>query len=192
MGSNIFYVFVDKKNKKILDLIQKLPQDWKNVNGLNLHSESELMDLVWAGHENCAWISFNNFDFTGYESVDNWFEISKNNIKSEFENQSEKQLKEVLSWNDSYFIFDSTFKSNLSFILSLSTDSSSTHTFNFINGDRVLTRNELLDLASNSNEYIESVISVKQNIMQLIDSCSSIQELQLLDFNVNWPSTNIS
>ena len=87
-----YYTYVNKSLTRIEDLVQKLPENWKNVSGLSFFSDEKLSDMTWAGYSDHAWVPFETFDFTGYTHEPDWFEISKNNIKAEI--RREKKTRE--------------------------------------------------------------------------------------------------
>jgi hypothetical protein len=55
-----FYVLVDTETKQIINKIQKLPENWKNIAGLPGLSDEELCDLKWAGQHNYGWINIHS------------------------------------------------------------------------------------------------------------------------------------
>lgn len=193
MNNFNLHVFVNIKDKQVLDVVQKLPENWRNINGLNLHSEKELSDLSWAGHDNHAWIPFDKFNFSKYTFADGWLEISKNNIKSLIERERVEGLNRVLTWSGNDFIFNNDFKVNLSFaLMSASSLPDIKQTFTFLNGTKTLSKDELIDISKCINQYVESVLGVEANTCKLIDSTNNVKGLQALDLNINWPSTVLS
>ena len=50
------YVLADISKSEILTPLNKLPENWLNVSGLNFDDE-KLSDLSWAGHNNLGWFS---------------------------------------------------------------------------------------------------------------------------------------
>lgn len=193
MNNLNLHVFVNTKDKQILDVIQKLPENWRNINGLDLHSEEKLSDLGWAGHDDHAWIPFDKFNFNEYTYADGWLEISKNNIKTLIEKEKIKALDQVLSWNGNDFIFNNDFKINLSFALTTTSNLPDINqTFTFLNGTKTLSKDELTDISKSINQYIESVSNAELSMIKLIDSINNIEELQTLNIIINWPSTTLS
>ena len=51
------YVLVDISKSEILTPLNKLPENWANVSGLNFFDDEKLSDLSWAGHNNLGWFS---------------------------------------------------------------------------------------------------------------------------------------
>ena len=43
-----YYTYVNKSLTRIEDLVQKLPENWKNVSGLSFFSDEKLSDMTWA------------------------------------------------------------------------------------------------------------------------------------------------
>jgi hypothetical protein len=76
-----FYLLVDFVEKRILTPIDYLPEDWSNINGLNLFDEEKLSNLEWAGHNNLGWVKYTDSQIDDYETSDNWLDSSKSKIK---------------------------------------------------------------------------------------------------------------
>lgn len=47
MNLNKFYVLVDTEQKIVIDKIQRLPENWKNIAGLPGLTDEEICDLKW-------------------------------------------------------------------------------------------------------------------------------------------------
>ena len=90
-----FYVLVDTQQKIVLDLIQELPENWRNIAGLTGLSDEEIRDLKWAGWDNLGWINIRSFEMFDYESSPENLEINKLRLKdliSEKVNQKKEGL----------------------------------------------------------------------------------------------------
>jgi uncharacterized protein (UPF0335 family) len=81
MNLNDFYVLVDTETKQVIDKIQKLPENWKNIAGLPRLSDEELCDLKWAGHDNLGWVSIASNLIKDYKSPVENLELNKNTLK---------------------------------------------------------------------------------------------------------------
>ncbi len=182
-----YYTFINKTHKRIDDLVQRLPENWKNISGLNLFSDEELLDLEWAGHPDVGWVPFKTFDFTDYTYDPSWFDISKNNIKADIRRQRLDRLDEVLTWNGKNFIPNIDTKSGLVFVLQ-----SSAHTFpwEFIGETVMITKSDVQEIVDFINSYTMSLYHVKEEMNKKIDSCDVISKLQEIDTTPTWPPTD--
>jgi hypothetical protein len=102
-----FYVLVDPQNKIVLDKVQELPENWRNIAGLPGLSDEELRDLKWAGWDNLGWINIRSSEMFDYESSPENLEMNKLTLKvlvTEKVNQKKEGLllyKEILIPTDS-------------------------------------------------------------------------------------------
>jgi hypothetical protein len=77
-----FYVLVDPQNKIILDKVQELPENWRNIAGLPGLSDEELRDLKWAGWDNLGWINIRSPEMFDYKSSPENLEMNKLTFKT--------------------------------------------------------------------------------------------------------------
>ena len=187
-----YYTYINKSLTRIDDLVQKLPENWKNVNGLNLFSDEKLSDMTWAGYPDYAWVPFGTFDFTGYTHEPEWLEISKNNIKAEIRREKKTKLVEVLTWNGKNFIPDNDTKVGLSFIVSSSGADADTHSWDFLNETVQITKADAQQIVDFINQYSNDVHSAEDVVKLNIDGATTITKLKAVNFNPSWPSTTFS
>lgn len=187
-----YYTYVNKSLTRIEDLVQKLPENWKNVSGLSFFSDEKLSDMTWAGYSDYAWVPFETFDFTGYTHEPDWFEISKNNIKAEIRREKKTKLVEVLTWNGKNFIPDNDTKVGLSFIVSSSGADTDTFSWDFIGETSTITKADAQQIIDFINQYSNNVSAVQEEIGQNIDNAATIVSLQAVNFVPSWPSTIFS
>ena len=94
---NDFYILVDTEKKKIIDKIQKLPKNWKNISGIPRLTDEELCDLTWAGQINLGWINLKSNLIREYYSDDENLELNKNTLKNLIsEIRKDKESKPVI------------------------------------------------------------------------------------------------
>jgi len=182
-----YYTYVNTATKQIEDLIQKLPENWRNVNGLNLFSDEKLSDMSWAGYENCAWVPFKTFNFVGYKYESDWFEVSKNNIKADIRRQRKEKLLEVLSWNNKDFIPNTETKVGLSFIISSNSQDTDVHSWDFLNGTEEITKLDASKIVDFIVTYSNNVYTAEKSIKNEIDNATTIEELKTINFDPEWP-----
>jgi len=90
-----FYVLVDPQNKIVLDKVQELPENWRNIAGLPGLSDEEIRDLKWAGWDNLGWINIRSPEICDYESSLENLDMNKLTFKlliSEKVNQKRESL----------------------------------------------------------------------------------------------------
>tara|TARA_S200002703_G_scaffold152722_3_gene153441 strand:+ start:3557 stop:4129 length:573 start_codon:yes stop_codon:yes gene_type:complete len=187
-----YYTYVNKTLTRIDDLVQKLPENWKNVNGLNLFSDEKLSDMTWAGYPDYAWVPFETFDFTGYSHEPEWLEISKNNIKAEIRREKKTKLVEVLTWNGKNFIPDNDTKVGLSLIVSSTSADTDTFFWDFIGETATITKADAQQIVNFINQYSNDVSAIQEEVAQNINSADTITSLQAVNFVPSWPSTIFS
>ena len=187
-----YYTYVNTATKQIEDLVQKLPENWRNINGLNLFSDEKLSDMSWAGYKNRAWVPFKTFSFTGYTYEPDWFQVSKNNIKADITRQRKEKLLEVLSWNNKDFIPNTETKVGLSFIVSSSGADADTHSWDFLNETVQITKADAQQIVDFINQYSNDVHSAEDVVKLNIDGATTITKLKAVNFNPSWPSTTFS
>lgn len=170
-----FYVLVDTEKNIIIDKIQELPQNWKNIAGLPGLSDYELENLEWAGHKNLGWISIQSPKIKNYLISKENFELQKNILKDlvssktkEIENNKtiyKSILVEINSINrsiiTSYYI-RSQKNSNLQFYCK------------FFNKYYTFTSKEIEDLYDIIESHYFSIAEFEMKIYNQIDSCQNI------------------
>jgi len=183
-----YYIYINKSLKRIDDLVQRLPANWKNVSGLNLFSDEKLSNLEWAGHPDVAWVPLKTFDFTDYTYDPIWFDISKNNIKADIRRQKKERLEELLTWKGKNFLLNDTTKSGLVFVL---LSNSETFPWDFVGETAIITKADAQEMIDFITSYTMSVHSAKEEMDTRIDSTTTLSELQELDLNLEWPLTTL-
>ncbi len=93
-----FYVLVDPQNKIVLDKIQKLPENWRNIAGLPGLSDEEICDLKWAGWDNLGWINISSSKMFDYKSSPDNLEMNKLTFKSLITEKVNEKRENLLSY----------------------------------------------------------------------------------------------
>lgn len=184
-----FYTYVNKSTKKIEDIIQKLPNNWRNINGLNLYSKNKLIDMSWAGYDNYAWVALDEFDLSEYTYENDWFDISKISMESILTKERNEKLLKVLTWNNCDFIADTKTKADLSFILSSNELSDFKFPFDFINNTICITKENAQEIINFTIKYIKDTYLAERFITSKIKLANTVVDLQSINTNPNWPST---
>lgn len=172
---NDFYVLVDIESKEIIDKIQKLPENWKNIAGLPGLSDEELCDLKWAGHHNLGWISIQSKKIKEYTSSQDNLELNKNIFKQLIsELRKDKQLESIEYHGAKLKLNIQTWNS-----LSLLKTKEKVN-YKCINGYFTFTSLQLVEICDIIEQHIENLFNLEMEIFQQIDNCQSISDF----FNV--------
>jgi hypothetical protein len=187
---NNLFTYVNHKNLTIENLAQILPENWKNIQGLNLHSDEKLEDLSWAGHSEYGWVKLSSFDLSSYSPLPEWLDLSKNNAKNIISKARYEAETEPLTWNGHLIRVNDRTKSALVFKL-FSAQSTPNYTclWKFLNDEAVLEFSDLLDLSSFMNNYIQECFDLESEKKKEIDNCKSPNDLGQINLDINWPST---
>jgi len=185
---NMFYVFVDFKEKIILSPIQKLPENWNNINGLNGYDESLLKDLSWAGHHNRGWIPYTSKDLREYSYDEEWLESSKLNIIKEISDERKVKSSSILSFLNQKIKLDNETKISLMFIrLNLINNPKKNVAYNFLNETVQLRCKDFLNLYNFIDDYLQSCLQLEINLKNKIQSADNFGSLQNINLDIEWP-----
>ena len=187
-----FYLLVDFVEKRILTPIDYLPEDWSNINGLNLFDEEKLSNLEWAGHNNLGWVKYTDSQIDDYGISDNWLDSSKSKIKLLIAKKRWEKENEVLTFKGNRIKIDTSTKSSLTLRATSIYQNQETSTkWKFVDGFVDLSTAEFLELFEFVSNYIQECFNVEYNTNQLVNSVSSFSELKQLNFDLNWPSVEL-
>lgn len=185
---NSLYVYVNHSTKNIDCLAQELPENWSNIQGLNFLSEEQLENLEWAGHPGYGWVKLSTFDLSDYSFASEWMQLSKNGVKEIVKKYRKEATGDVLNWNGNTVKLDENTRAFIS--LKLSTcRSTDTFLWKFVNRTVEITGEDLLNLCTFINEYIQTCFNLENDKNVEIDSCETLFDLGSVDLNISWPST---
>lgn len=174
---NDFYILVDTEKKIIIDKIQKLPYNWKNIAGLPGLSDDEIRDLKWAGHSNLGWINIRSSEIKEYScSVEN-LELNKNTFKDLISNIRKEKQSESIEYQGAKV------KSNTKTLYSLFLlHNKKKVNYKCINGYHTFTSLQICELYDILESNMQKWFDWEMNVYSQIDACKSI-----FDFlNVNY------
>lgn len=187
----LFYVLVDLNEKLIKTPIQKLPENWSNINGLNGYSDDELKDLVWAGHSSTGWIPYDSPILEEYSFEKEFIKMSKINITSEISNERKKREQNVLSFKNQRIKLDLESKFLLMFIRSnLNENNSNCISWAFLDDVIDLPKKDFLNLCDFAIFYLQNCLKVEINLKKEISNAVSLLDLQKINLDIEWPSTS--
>ena len=92
MNLDELYVLVDTRQKLVIDKIQKLPENWKNIAGLPGLTDEQISNLKWAGYEDYGWIRLNSPSLNDYQSSPENLELNKNTFKKLVSNFKKQKI----------------------------------------------------------------------------------------------------
>jgi hypothetical protein len=172
-----FYVFVNNENKLILDKIQKLPENWRNIAGLPGLSDEELRDLTWAGWTNHGWINIRSEEIKNYSHSPENLELNKNTFKHLISEIRKEQQLNIVDYDGariqpnkktlySLFLLQSKEKVN----------------FKCMNGYYTFTSEQIKELYGILELHIQKWFDWEMNVYSQIDSCQNVSDF----LNVNY------
>lgn len=184
---NDFYVLVDHNQKMIIDHIKKLPENWNNINGLNLLDPEKLYNLDWAGQIGLGWVPINNEILNEYTYLPEWFEISKSGLKKLVSDERWKRENDVIIFRGNRLKLDERTRNSLTLQKVGISDTTSEIKWKFIDGFVSLTVEQFLELYDFMTEYIQTCFNEEFRVFELYDSANTIQDLLALNINPVWP-----
>lgn len=187
---NDFYVYVDFNEKTLLSQIQKLPENWNNINGLNKIDVHQLKDLSWAGYENKGWICYNSKSLIGYEYNDEWLSLSKDSIVQEIKNAARNKITGIIEFKDKKLFLNLETKSNLMFTrLNLNLEKSQKIPVIFCDGIQEINYSNFVDLYNFVDSYTKKCLLIQLDLTDKVKSAQNLEDLQKINFDSEWPST---
>ena len=174
MNLNDFYVLVDTESKEVIDKVQKLPQNWKNIAGLSGLSDEKLEDLKWAGHHNLGWINILSPKIKDFIVSPENLELNKNTLKVLISEKRKESQSEFIEYNTAKFKTDIETRYNL-----FSKKNSNQDSINFkcINGYYTFTHKEIVEIYNLIENQIQSYFDEEMKLYDRIDSCQSFVDL---------------
>lgn len=187
---NDFYVYVDFNEKTLLSQIQKLPENWNNINGLNKFDDHQLKDLSWAEYENKGWIRYNSRSLIEYEHTDEWLSLSKDGILQEIANTVKNKTTGIIEFKGKKLFLNLETKSNLMFTrLNLNLEKSKKVPIIFSDGIREINHSDFIDLYDFIDSYTKKCLLIQLDLTNKVKSAQNLEDLQKINFDSEWPST---
>ncbi len=184
---NDFYVLVDHNQKMIIDHIKRLPENWNNINGLNLLDPEKLYNLDWAGQIGLGWVSIEDNILDNYTFLPEWFNISKSGLQKQITDIRWEKEHAVVTFNGNSLKLDD--RTRLSLNLQKTVTTTNQIKWKFIEGFVVLTAEEFSQMYNLVMNYIQSCFNEESRLIDLYDTAETIKDLLELEIITNWPST---
>lgn len=188
---NKLYTYVNHENLTIDNLAQFLPENWKNILGLNLYSDEKLENLSWAGHSNYGWVNLSTFDLSSYTPLPEWLELSKNGMKSIVSKFRYEAETEPLIWNGHQIKIDERTKTSLSFKILSAQSNLDYKCFWKFSGDDIaeLTISELKNISTLIDDHIQKCFELEFQKITEIENCETPYDLGNINLNINLLTT---
>lgn len=171
MNLNDFYVLVDTENKEVIDKVQTLPKNWKNISGLPGLSDEKLEDLKWAGHHNLGWINIFSPKIKDFKMSPENLELNKNTLKVLVSEKRKENQSVPIEYKNSKIKTD--IKTRYSLFL-LKNSNQKEINFKCVNGYFTFTLNEISEIFNLIENEIQKYFNEEMKIYQKIDSCLSV------------------
>jgi hypothetical protein len=175
---NNFYILVDTEKKIVIDKIQKLPQNWKNIAGLPGLSDEELHDLTWAGYSNLGWINIRSKEIKEYSSSQENLELNKNEFKSLITQLRKEKQSESIEYQGAKV------KSNITTLYSLFLlQHKEKINYKCINGYHTFSSLQIKELYAIIESNIQKWFDWEMNVYSQIDKCQSISDFVTVNYD---------
>jgi len=180
-----FYAFVEDKSDKNLSNIQTLPNGWRNISGLCFLPDPDLKEL--------GWIKITDSDILNYSCSDQLLEQFKYRLCDEVANLRWEAQTESITYDEiSYVLTESTVNSLYHKRNLVANNLDSTYNWKTRDGVVELTGSKIVELTDAIHDYIQKCFDIETNFASLILSKKSLKSLLELDYNITWPSTELS
>lgn len=178
-----FYAFIDEDGKSI-NLIDKLPKNWRNISGLCFMSDSELKEL--------GWIKIADLDMANYSHSEELLNQFKYRLCDEVANlRWEAQTEAVTYNNNAYVLSEKTVNSLYQKRMMVANNLTVTYNWKSRDGMLELTGAEIVNLTDTIHNYIQDCFDIESEFASNILSKKSLKELLNLDWTITWPSTEL-
>jgi hypothetical protein len=177
MNLNDFYVLVDLEKQQIIDKIQKLPENWKNIAGLTGLSNLELENLNWAGHHNLGWINIKSENIKNFYYSPENLELNKNELKVIISNIRKNKQTEPIRYKNAIIKVNIESRYSLQIIKEMDEVN-----YKCINGYYTFTSFDIKEICAIIDGQIQKYFDIEKNIYEQINNCSSISDF----LNINY------
>ena len=179
-----FYVLVDPQNKIVLDKIQELPENWRNIAGLPGLSDEEIRDLKWAGWDNLGWINIRSSEMFDYESSSEKLEMNKLTLKFLVTEKVNEKKESLLSYKEILIPTDSETRLEL-LILKERAQQNPEKTFVLKLRFRYyeFSAEDIINISNLIEDHNESCNLWEKEVYSQIESCQSLAEFSNINYD---------
>jgi hypothetical protein len=176
---NKFYVLVDTESKIIIDKIQKLPLNWKNIAGLNNLQDKELSNLKWAGYHNIGWIAIQSEDIRNYSCSEENLNLNKNEFKKLISTIRKEHQDIPIEYQNIKI------KCNIKTLYSLFLFQKKENVnYKCLNGYKTLTNSQINELYVIVEENIQKMFDWEMKVFFQIDKCKTIYDFLTVNYDI--------
>ena len=179
MNLNDFYVLVDIEQKQIINKIQKLPENWKNISGLNGLSDNELKNLDWSGNKNIGWINIKSKNITNFYSSPENLELNKNTLKTLISEIRKDKQEEPIEYKNAKLKTDIQTRYSLEIL-----KTKNKVNYKCINGYYTLTSIDIKQICDIIDAQIQKYFDIEKNIHEKIEKCSSLSDFLNINYDL--------
>jgi hypothetical protein len=174
-----FYILVDNRLKMIISMMDELPINWHNISNIASLPDEKLKDLTWSGNENLGWIPVFSESLSDYAISEETLDLNKRHVKKFFSEKIKKSLEETVTYSD--YEVDITSDTRMDLCLKR-LNQKDLHYLKCKNGVKNLTHSQLCELCEFVENRVESIHEWEEEILQQIDSCTSISDIVNIDY----------
>ena len=178
MNLDELYVLVDIRQKIVIDKIQKLPENWKNIAGLPGLTDEQISNLKWAGYEGYGWIRLNSPSLNDYQSSPENLELNKNTFKKLVSNFKKQKILDGVQYQGIKFTADEKTRYSL-FIKKLS--NLDTVNYKSFNKYYTFTKKQIIEICDIIELYVQKCFDWEMKVYMQIENCNSLGDF----LNVN-------
>lgn len=179
MNLNDFYVLVDIETNTVIDKIQKLPENWKNIAGLTGLSNSKLENLNWAGHHNLGWINIKSKNIQKFHCSPETLELNKNELKIIVSKIRKNTQSEPIKYKNALLKVDIKTRYSLEII-----KNKNEVNYKCLNGYHTFNSVDLREICAIIDKQIQKYFDIEKNIYEQIDKCSSISDFLNINYDL--------
>ena len=177
MNLNNFYVLVDTENNQVIDKIQELPENWKNISGIKNLKDEKLEDLKWAGHHNLGWIGIKSENIKKFSSSEENLTLNKNELKFLVSKIRKEKQQEPIRYKSSIIKTDIQTRYSLEML-----KNKNQVNYKCMNGYFTFSSFDIIQICDMIDEQTQKYFNMEKEIYKQIDNCSSLSNF----FNVNY------
>lgn len=180
-----FYAFVEDESDENLSNIQTLPNGWRNISGLCFLPDPDLREL--------GWIKITDPDALNYTCSDQLLEQFKYRLCDEVANLRWEAQTDAITYNENvYVLTESTTNALYHKRTLVANNLDSTYNWKTRDGVVELTGNQIVGLTDAIHNYIQNCFDIEADFASLILSKQSLKSLLEIDYNITWPSIELS
>jgi hypothetical protein len=178
MNLNDFYVLVDTENNQVIDKIQELPENWKNISGLKSLEDKKLEDLRWAGHHNLGWVNIKSENIKKFSCNEENLTLNKNELKYLISKVRKEKQQEPITYKSAIIKTDTKTRYSLEIL-----KNNDQINFKCVNGYFCFSSLEVKELCDMIDKKIQKYFDMEKSIYGQIDNCKSISNFFYISYD---------